>query len=72
VKLTKIISDLREAMWAMVQVAISALDYDLRAYGRKHFDRYTAVLGNPRLPEWLAEAADPASREARDQERHGN
>ena len=58
-RLMKIISDLREAMWAMVQVAISALDYDFRAYGRKHFDRCAAALRDPRLPAWLAEAADP-------------
>jgi thiamine kinase-like enzyme len=61
-KLMKIISDLREAMWAMVQVAISDLDYDFRTYGRTHFDRYTAALEDPRLPKWLAEAADPSSR----------
>jgi thiamine kinase-like enzyme len=63
-KLMKIISDLREAMWAMVQVAISALDYDFRAYGRMHFDRYAAALGDPRLPGWLAEVAAPSSRGA--------
>ncbi len=55
-KLMKIISDLREAMWAMVQVTISTLDYDFAAYGRKHFDRYTAQLGDPRLDRWLREA----------------
>lgn len=56
-KLMKIISDLREAMWAMVQVTISSLDYDFVAYGRKHFDRYTAQLQDPRLRGWLADAA---------------
>jgi thiamine kinase-like enzyme len=61
-KLMKIISDLREAMWATVQVAISALDYDFRAYGRMHFDRYSAALADPRLPAWLAEAADAPPR----------
>ena len=54
-KLMKIISDLREAMWAMVQVTISTLDYDFIAYGRKHFDRYTKQLEDPRLPIWLAD-----------------
>jgi len=61
-RLMRIISDLREAMWAMVQVAISDLDYDFRTYGRTHFDRYAAALGDPRMPAWLAEAADPSSR----------
>ena len=55
-KLMKIISDLREAMWAMVQVTISTLDYDFVAYGEKHFDRYTAQLRDPRLGAWLRDA----------------
>jgi thiamine kinase-like enzyme len=55
-KLMKIISDLREAMWAVVQTTISTLDYDFMAYGRKHFDRYAAQLQDPRLPVWLVDA----------------
>jgi hypothetical protein len=35
----KIISDLREAMWAMVQVLISNLNYDFVGYGQRHFER---------------------------------
>jgi thiamine kinase-like enzyme len=56
-KLMKILSDLREAMWAMVQVTISALDYDFVGYGQKHFDRCLTQLQDPRLPTWLADAA---------------
>ena len=56
-KLMKIVSDLREAMWAMVQVTISSLDYDFVQYGQKHFDRYVAQLQDPRLPAWLTDAA---------------
>lgn len=55
-KLMKIVSDLREAMWAMVQVTISTLEYDFVGYGLKHFDRYVAQLQDPRLPSWLANA----------------
>ena len=55
-KLMKILSDLREAMWAMVQVTISTLDYDFVAYGQKHFDRCAAQLEDSRLPRWLADA----------------
>jgi len=55
-KLMKIISDLREAMWAMVQVTVSHLEYDFVGYGAKHFDRYVAKLADPRLASWLAEA----------------
>ncbi len=57
-KLMKILSDFREAMWAMVQVTISKLDYDFVAYGRKHFDRYVRQLRDPRLPAWLANARE--------------
>ncbi|HEY3249163.1 MAG TPA: choline/ethanolamine kinase family protein [bacterium] len=56
VKLMKILSDLREAMWAMVQVAISTLEYDFAAYGRTHFQRYVTQLQDPRLPTWMREA----------------
>jgi thiamine kinase-like enzyme len=56
-KLMKIVSDLREAMWAMVQVTISSLDYDFVQYGQKHFDRYVTQVQDPRLPTWLTDAA---------------
>ncbi len=56
-KLMKIVSDLREAMWAMVQVVISSLDYDFAQYGQKHFDRYVTQLQDPRLPAWLTDVA---------------
>ena len=56
-KLMKMLSDLREAMWGMVQVTISELDYDFVAYGQKHFDRYVQQLQDPRLSRWLADAA---------------
>jgi thiamine kinase-like enzyme len=55
-KLMKIISDLREAMWAVVQTTISTLDYDFVGYGRKHFDRYTGQLQDPRVSAWLSGA----------------
>ncbi len=57
-RLMKIVSDLREGMWAMVQAGISSLGFDFRAYGRKHFDRCAAALHDPCLPAWLSEAAD--------------
>ena len=56
-KLMKIVSDLREAMWAMVQVTISTLDYDFVQYGQKHFDRHVTQLQDPRLSAWLTDAA---------------
>lgn len=59
-KLVKILSDLREAMWAMVQVTVSTLAYDFVAYGQKHFGRYVTQLQDPRLPSWLMDAAHEA------------
>lgn len=56
----KILSDLREAMWAMVQVLISNLNDDFVGYGQRHFERYEAQLGDPRVPSWLEAAGDRA------------
>ena len=38
-KILKIISDFREAMWAMVQIGISKLDFDFRDYANNFFSR---------------------------------
>ena len=35
----KTISDLRKAIWAMVQVVISNLNYDFVGYGQRHYER---------------------------------
>ena len=32
-------SDFREAMWGVVQTAVSELDFDFAAYAREHFER---------------------------------
>jgi thiamine kinase-like enzyme len=56
-KLMEIVSDLREALWAMVQVTTSALDYDFAGYGRKHFDRCAERLLDPRVPVWMVDAS---------------
>lgn len=41
-KLMKIMSDLREAMWAQVQRGVSKLDFDYEGYGQKYFERFEA------------------------------
>ena len=51
----KIMSDLREAMWGLVQVGISDLDFDFREYANKHFDRLTQKILNPNWEHWLKE-----------------
>ncbi len=44
-KLMKIVSDLREAMWGMVQIGISKLDFDFRGYADKHLKRAEEMMG---------------------------
>jgi thiamine kinase-like enzyme len=54
-KLMKIMSDFREAMWGMVQIGISQLDFDFREYAHKHFNRMAANFNDPRYQRWLEE-----------------
>ena len=35
----RFMSDFREAMWGVVQQALSDLDFDFRAYAEQHFER---------------------------------
>ena len=39
-RLMRLASDMREAMWGFLQSAISTLDVDYLAYGRKHLERF--------------------------------
>ena len=55
-KLMKIMSDLREAMWGMVQVGVSKLEFDYVEYARKYFDRFEAGVRRKEYEEWLKEA----------------
>jgi len=54
-KIMKIMSDLREATWALVQVGISKLDFDFRDYARTFFERVMGNIQNPDWKEWLKE-----------------
>ena len=57
--LMRVMSDLREAMWGVVQQALSSLDVDYPAYAARHFDRLLATARDPRLAAWLVEAGRP-------------
>ena len=48
-------SDLREAMWGVVQRAISELDFDFEGYAAKHFAP-DGTVGRPRFETWLRDA----------------
>jgi thiamine kinase-like enzyme len=54
--LMRLMSDFREAMWGVVQVAISDLDVDFEAYATKHFDRLLAAIGDPGFESVLEDA----------------
>ena len=55
-RLMRLMSDFREAMWGVLQQGISDLDFDFRAYADKHFQRLLAAAGNPGYPQWLRQA----------------
>ena len=40
-------SDYREAMWAVVQGAVSELEFDFGAYAAEHFERMEATAAAP-------------------------
>ena len=52
-KLMKIMSDLREAMWAQVQRGVSKLDFDYAGYGQKYFERFEANTSSRDYTTWL-------------------
>ncbi|TMD08375.1 MAG: hypothetical protein E6J01_03740 [Chloroflexi bacterium] len=52
-RLMRVMSDFREAMWGVVQQGISTLDFDFRAYADKHFDRFQAAAAQPAFRDWL-------------------
>jgi thiamine kinase-like enzyme len=47
--LMRFMSDFREAMWGIVQLAISELDFDFGAYAEEHFERLARTAAEPRF-----------------------
>jgi thiamine kinase-like enzyme len=56
-RLMRLMSDFREAMWGVVQTAISDLDFDFAAYAAKHFDRLLAAVDGERFEALLEDAS---------------
>ena len=48
------VSDYREAMWGVVQQAVSALDFDFAAYSAEHFERLARTAAEPQFRRTLA------------------
>jgi len=55
--LMRVVSDMREAMWGVLQQGISTLDVDFVAYSGEHFDRLLANAATPAFERALREAA---------------
>jgi thiamine kinase-like enzyme len=56
-RLMRLMSDFREAMWGVVQQAISDLDFDFKDYADKHFDRLLAAIDSPGFEAQLEDAS---------------
>ena len=56
-RLMRVMSDFREAMWGAVQEVVSELDFDYRAYRDEHFERLLAAIRAPEFERSLADAA---------------
>jgi thiamine kinase-like enzyme len=54
-----IVSDFREAMWGVVQQALSTLEFDYVNYADRHFARLLSAAEDDRFGEWLATAKTP-------------
>jgi thiamine kinase-like enzyme len=59
-KVFRFVSDLREAMWGLVQAAASELDFDFGGYATRHFERLKETRSDPRFDGWLEEAGSSA------------
>lgn len=53
--LMKVMSLFREAMWGMVQIGISELDFNYRDYANKFFVRVFETINDPRWDQWIKE-----------------
>jgi thiamine kinase-like enzyme len=53
-RLMRIMSDFREAMWGVVQQAISELEFDFVAYAAQHFERMRKTAADERFRLALA------------------
>src|SRR3990172_1184825 len=56
-RLMRVVSDFREAMWGVLQQAISTLDEDFVEYAGRHFDRLLASASTPAFERALHQAA---------------
>jgi len=53
----RLVSDFPEAMWGVLQQAISTLEVDFRAYAAEHFERLLSNATTPAFERARREAA---------------
>jgi len=56
-RLMRLMSDFREAMWGVLQSGISKLDFDFRGYADKHFRRLLLAAADPDFEHYLRQAS---------------
>jgi thiamine kinase-like enzyme len=56
-RLMRIMSDIREAAWGVVQNLVSEIEFDFVGYAARHFERMTRAAEDPCFEEWLGAAA---------------
>lgn len=61
-RLMRLVSDFREAMWGVLQQGISSLEVDFESYAREHFERLLAGASGPDFERQLREATQGRAR----------
>jgi thiamine kinase-like enzyme len=62
-RLMRLVSDFREAMWGLVQSAIApSSEFDYASYGEEHFERFAEGAADPQVRRWLADMVPPHER----------
>ena len=56
-RLMRLMSDFREAMWGVLQSGISGLDFDFTSYANKHFNRLLVAAADPEFEHYLRRAS---------------
>jgi thiamine kinase-like enzyme len=56
-RLMRLMSDFREAMWGVLQSGISSLDFDFTRYADKHFNRLILAAADPNFEHYLRGAS---------------
>jgi thiamine kinase-like enzyme len=56
-QLQRLASDLRESLWGFLQLGVSHIEFDYRAYAMKHLERFLAGAAARDFSRWLKQVA---------------